>query len=83
MPLFRYKVRDKEGKIISGSLEGTDLNTTGKCTALARTFQIECSPHAREAVHKNNNIMAAFQFDLDMRQREFSQFNMLLHGLIT
>jgi len=27
MPLFRYKVRDKEGKIISGSLEGTDLNT--------------------------------------------------------
>jgi len=27
MPLFRYKVRDKEGKIVSGSLEGTDLNT--------------------------------------------------------
>jgi len=27
MPLFRYKVRDKEGKIISGTLEGTDINT--------------------------------------------------------
>ena len=27
MPLFRYKVRDKEGKIVSGSLEGTDRNT--------------------------------------------------------
>ena len=27
MPLFRYKVRDKEGKIVSGTLEGTDVNT--------------------------------------------------------
>lgn len=27
MPLFRYKVRDREGKIISGTLEGSDLNT--------------------------------------------------------
>jgi type IV pilus assembly protein PilC len=27
MPLFRYKVRDKEGQIISGTLEGTDVNT--------------------------------------------------------
>lgn len=27
MPLFRYKVRDKEGKIISGTLESTDVNT--------------------------------------------------------
>ncbi len=25
MPLFRYKVRDKEGKIISGTIEGTDV----------------------------------------------------------
>ncbi len=27
MPLFRYKVRDKEGQIVSGTLEGTDVNT--------------------------------------------------------
>ena len=27
MPLFYYKVRDKEGKIVSGTLEGTDVNT--------------------------------------------------------
>jgi type II secretory pathway component PulF len=27
MPLFRYKVRDKEGAVISGTLEGTDINT--------------------------------------------------------
>ncbi|HTW91098.1 MAG TPA: type II secretion system F family protein [bacterium] len=27
MPVFRYKVRDKEGKIISGTLEGGDINT--------------------------------------------------------
>ena len=27
MPLFRYKVRDKEGKIVSGSLESPDLNS--------------------------------------------------------
>ncbi|MEO0093577.1 MAG: type II secretion system F family protein [candidate division WOR-3 bacterium] len=27
MPLFRYKVRDKDGKILTGSLEGTDINT--------------------------------------------------------
>ncbi len=27
MPLFRYKVRDKEGKIVSGTLEGTDINS--------------------------------------------------------
>lgn len=25
MPLFRYKVRDKEGRIVSGTLEGTDV----------------------------------------------------------
>uniref|UniRef100_A0A7C4GER9 Type II secretion system F family protein n=1 Tax=candidate division WOR-3 bacterium TaxID=2052148 RepID=A0A7C4GER9_UNCW3 len=25
MPLFRYKVRDKEGRIVSGTLEGTDI----------------------------------------------------------
>ena len=27
MPLFYYKVRDKEGKIVSGTLEGTDVTT--------------------------------------------------------
>ena len=27
MPLFRYKVRDKDGKVLTGSLEGTDSNT--------------------------------------------------------
>lgn len=27
MPLFRYKVRDKEGRVISGTLEGTDVTT--------------------------------------------------------
>ncbi len=27
MPLFRYKVRDRDGKILTGSLEGTDINT--------------------------------------------------------
>jgi type II secretory pathway component PulF len=27
MPLFRYKVRDKEGKIIAGTLEGTDVTS--------------------------------------------------------
>ena len=27
MPLFRYKVRDKEGKVVSGSLESPDLNS--------------------------------------------------------
>jgi type II secretory pathway component PulF len=27
MPLFRYKVRDKEGQVVSGTLEGTDINT--------------------------------------------------------
>ncbi len=27
MPLFRYKVRDKEGQVVSGTLEGTDVNT--------------------------------------------------------
>lgn len=27
MPLFRYKVRDKDGKILSGTLEGSDINT--------------------------------------------------------
>jgi type II secretory pathway component PulF len=27
MPLFRYRVRDKEGQIVSGTLEGTDVNT--------------------------------------------------------
>jgi len=27
MPLFRYKVRDKDGKIISGTLEGSDINS--------------------------------------------------------
>jgi type II secretory pathway component PulF len=27
MPLFRYKVRDKEGQIVSGTLEGTDVTT--------------------------------------------------------
>ncbi|MBM3314547.1 type II secretion system F family protein [candidate division WOR-3 bacterium] len=27
MPLFRYKVRDKEGRIVSGTLEGTDPST--------------------------------------------------------
>ena len=27
MPLFRYKVRDKEGQIISGTLEGTDVGS--------------------------------------------------------
>jgi len=27
MPLFRYKVRDGDGKILTGSLEGTDINT--------------------------------------------------------
>jgi len=27
MPLFRYKVRDKEGQIVSGTLEGTDVAT--------------------------------------------------------
>jgi type II secretory pathway component PulF len=27
MPLFRYKVRDREGQIVSGTLEGTDVNT--------------------------------------------------------
>jgi type IV pilus assembly protein PilC len=27
MPLFRYKVRDKEGKIVSGTLEGTDVTS--------------------------------------------------------
>ena len=27
MPLFRYKVRDKEGKIVAGTLEGTDVNS--------------------------------------------------------
>lgn len=25
MPIFRYKVRDKEGKILSGTIEGTDV----------------------------------------------------------
>ncbi len=27
MPLFRYRVRDKEGQVVSGTLEGTDVNT--------------------------------------------------------
>ncbi|MBN2537361.1 type II secretion system F family protein [candidate division WOR-3 bacterium] len=27
MPLFRYKVRDKEGQVVSGTLEGSDVNT--------------------------------------------------------
>jgi type IV pilus assembly protein PilC len=27
MPLFRYKVRDREGQIVSGTLEGTDMNS--------------------------------------------------------
>jgi len=27
MPLYRYKVRDKDGKILTGSLEGSDVNT--------------------------------------------------------
>lgn len=27
MPLFHYKVRDKEGRVISGTLEGTDVTT--------------------------------------------------------
>ncbi|MCX6841156.1 MAG: type II secretion system F family protein [candidate division WOR-3 bacterium] len=27
MPLFRYKVRDKEGQIVSGTLEGSDVTT--------------------------------------------------------
>ncbi len=27
MPLFRYKVRDKEGQVVSGTLEGTDIHT--------------------------------------------------------
>ncbi len=27
MPIFRYKVRDREGQIISGTLEGTDVST--------------------------------------------------------
>ena len=27
MPLFRYKVRDKEGQVVSGTLEGTDVTT--------------------------------------------------------
>jgi len=27
MPLFRYKVRDREGQIVSGTLEGTDVST--------------------------------------------------------
>jgi len=27
MPIFRYKVRDKEGKILSGTIEGTDVAT--------------------------------------------------------
>ncbi|HDR00419.1 MAG TPA: type II secretion system F family protein [candidate division WOR-3 bacterium] len=27
MPLFRYRVRDKEGQVVSGTLEGTDINT--------------------------------------------------------
>jgi len=27
MPLFRYKVRDREGQIVSGTLEGTDVTT--------------------------------------------------------
>ncbi|MGQ9707447.1 MAG: type II secretion system F family protein [bacterium] len=27
MPTFRYKVRDKEGKVLSGTIEGSDLKT--------------------------------------------------------
>jgi len=27
MPLFQYRVRDKEGRVISGTLEGTDVTT--------------------------------------------------------
>lgn len=27
MPIFRYKVRDREGQVISGTLEGTDVST--------------------------------------------------------
>jgi type IV pilus assembly protein PilC len=27
MPVFRYKVRDKEGKVLSGTIEGSDLKT--------------------------------------------------------
>ncbi|MEO0068180.1 MAG: type II secretion system F family protein [candidate division WOR-3 bacterium] len=27
MPLFRYKVRDKQGRIVSGTLEGADIKT--------------------------------------------------------
>jgi type IV pilus assembly protein PilC len=27
MPLYRYKVKDKDGKVLTGSLEGTDVNT--------------------------------------------------------
>jgi type IV pilus assembly protein PilC len=27
MPLYRYKVKDRDGKVLTGSLEGTDVNT--------------------------------------------------------
>jgi len=27
MPIFRYKVRDKDGATLSGTLEGTDVST--------------------------------------------------------
>ena len=27
MPLYRYKVKDRDGKVLTGSLEGTDINT--------------------------------------------------------
>jgi hypothetical protein len=43
---------------------------------------IEGSAHAREAVDKNNNIMAAFKFGAYVGQCQLNKFNMLLHALI-